>query len=94
MRHPSAVLTAIGSAQQARHGLPTSPQENPGVTMLATAGNLVWFGIFIVLSIETAQVGCTRVVPPGRSAAMMAVMVLLMYFFPGITSWLPEHMAG
>jgi TRAP-type C4-dicarboxylate transport system permease large subunit len=25
---------------------------------------------------------------------LMIVMVLLMYYVPGITSWLPEHMQG
>ena len=25
---------------------------------------------------------------------LMVVMVLLMYYVPGITSWLPEHMQG
>lgn len=25
---------------------------------------------------------------------LMVVMVLLMYFVPGITNWLPQHMGG
>lgn len=76
--------------------------------------DLLWFGIFVVLVVEMAQItppvgfnlfvlqgmtkkgrfpGC-----PGRlspcSYSLMVVMVLLMYFVPGITSWLPQHMAN
>lgn len=81
-------------------------------TVEAAGFDLVWFGIFIVLVVEMAQVtppvgfnlfvlqGMTRrdIGWIARQAfpmfVMMAVMVLLMYFFPGIASWLPQHMAG
>ncbi|WP_263771829.1 TRAP transporter large permease [Propionivibrio soli] len=74
--------------------------------------DLIWFGIYIVLVVEMAQitppVGFNLFVLQGmtnRDIAwlakqafplflLMVVAVLLMYFFPGLTSWLPQHMSG
>ena len=81
-------------------------------TVEAAGFDLVWFGIFVVLVVEMAQitppVGFNLFVLQGMTKrdigwlarhafplfTLMIVMVLLMYFFPGITSWLPAHMAG
>ena len=81
-------------------------------TVEAAGFDLVWFGIFVVLVVEMAQVtppvGFNLFVLQGMTKkdisyiakhafpmfALMIVMVLLMYFFPGITSWLPQQMAG
>jgi len=81
-------------------------------TVEAAGFDLVWFGIFVVLVVEMAQVtppvGFNLFVLQGMTKrdigyiakhafpmfVLMIVMVLLMYFFPGITSWLPQHMAG
>jgi C4-dicarboxylate transporter, DctM subunit len=72
--------------------------------------DLVWFGIFIVLVVEMAQitppVGFNLFVLQGmtkkeitwiaRAALplffLMVLAVLLLYFFPGIVTWLPDHM--
>jgi C4-dicarboxylate transporter, DctM subunit len=72
--------------------------------------DLVWFGIFIVLVVEMAQitppVGFNLFVLQGmtkkeitwiaRAALplffLMVLAVLLLYFFPGIVTWLPNHM--
>jgi TRAP-type C4-dicarboxylate transport system permease large subunit len=72
--------------------------------------DLIWFGIFIVLVVEMAQitppVGFNLFVLQGmtkkdmawiaRSALplflLMAVAVALIYFFPGIVTWLPSRM--
>ena len=80
-------------------------------TVEAAGFDLVWFGIFIVLVVEMAQVtppvGFNLFVLQGMTKrdigwiarqaaplfALMVVMVLLMYYVPGITSWLPQHMA-
>jgi tripartite ATP-independent transporter DctM subunit len=74
--------------------------------------DLVWFGIFIVLVVEMAQVtppvGFNLFVLQGMTKRdisyiakhafplflLMIVMVLLMYFVPEITSWLPQQMEG
>ena len=74
--------------------------------------DLLWFGIFVVLVVEMAQitppVGFNLFVLQGMTKkeiswlsrqafpmfVLMVVMVLLMYFVPGITSWLPQHMAN
>ena len=74
--------------------------------------DLIWFGIFIVLVVEMAQVtppvGFNLFVLQGMTKKdigfiakhafplflLMIVMVLLMYYIPGITSWLPQHMEG
>jgi C4-dicarboxylate transporter, DctM subunit len=72
----------------------------------------VWFGIFVVLVVEMAQitppVGFNLFVLEGmtkkeisylaRHAAPMFLLmvgaVLLIYFVPGIVTWLPQQMAG
>lgn len=78
---------------------------------LAAAGiDLLWFGVFIVLVVEMAQVtppvGFNLFVLQGmtkydigyiaRAALpyflMMVVAVLLIYFFPGLVTWLPARM--
>ena len=74
--------------------------------------DLLWFGIFVVLVVEMAQitppVGFNLFVLQGMTKKeiswlsrqafpmflLMVVMVLLMYFVPEITSWLPQHMAN
>ncbi len=74
--------------------------------------DLLWFGIFVVLVVEMAQitppVGFNLFVLQGMTRkeiswlskqafpmfVLMVVMVLLMYFAPGITNWLPQHMGG
>jgi tripartite ATP-independent transporter DctM subunit len=73
--------------------------------------DLVWFGIFIVLVVEMAQVtppvgfnlfvlqGMTKkeITYIGRAAfplfLLMVVAVALIYFFPGIVTWLPGRMS-
>ena len=73
--------------------------------------DLVWFGIFVVLVVEMAQVtppvgfnlfvlqGMTKkeITWIGRQAApmfaLMMAAVLLVYFVPGIITWLPAQMA-
>jgi C4-dicarboxylate transporter DctM subunit len=72
--------------------------------------DLVWFGIYIVLVVEMAQitppVGFNLFVLQGMTHKqitwiakaslplfiLMMVAVLLLYFFPGIVTWLPSHM--
>jgi len=74
--------------------------------------DLLWFGIFVVLVVEMAQVtppvGFNLFVLQGMTKkdimwiakqafplfVLMVAMVILMYYVPGITSWLPEHMQG
>jgi C4-dicarboxylate transporter, DctM subunit len=74
--------------------------------------DLLWFGIFVVLVVEMAQItppvgfnlfvlqGMTKkdIVWIAKQASplfvLMILMVLLMYYVPGIASWLPEHMQG
>ena len=73
--------------------------------------DLVWFGIFIVLVVEMAQVtppvGFNLFVLQGMTKRdiawiakvafpmflLMVVAVGLLYFFPGLVSWLPNHMS-
>jgi TRAP-type C4-dicarboxylate transport system permease large subunit len=70
----------------------------------------LWFGIFIVLVVEMAQitppVGFNLFVLQGMTGRdllwiakatlpmffLMAVAVLLIYFFPGIVTWMPQQM--
>ena len=70
----------------------------------------IWFGIFIVLVVEMAQitppVGFNLFVLQGMTKReityiarvalpffwLMVLAVLLVYFFPGIITWLPSHM--
>jgi len=72
--------------------------------------DLVWFGIFIVLVVEMAQVtppvGFNLFVLQGMTKReityiarvafplflLMVVAVALLYFVPGLVTWLPEHM--
>ena len=74
--------------------------------------DLLWFGIFVVLVVEMAQitppVGFNLFVLQGMTRkeiswlskqafpmfVLMVVMVLIMYFVPGITTWLPQQMAN
>ena len=74
--------------------------------------DLIWFGIFVVLVVEMAQitppVGFNLFVLQGmtkkeitwlarHSMPMFFLMigaVILIYFFPGIITWLPQQMAG
>jgi C4-dicarboxylate transporter, DctM subunit len=73
--------------------------------------DLVWFGIFIVLVVEMAQVtppvGFNLFVLQGMTRReitwiakvafpmflLMVVAVALLYFFPALVSWLPDHMS-
>jgi TRAP-type C4-dicarboxylate transport system permease large subunit len=70
----------------------------------------LWFGIFIVLVVEMAQitppVGFNLFVLQGMTGKdllwiakatlpmffLMVVAVLLIYFFPGIVTWMPQQM--
>jgi C4-dicarboxylate transporter DctM subunit len=72
--------------------------------------DLIWFGIFIVLVVEMAQItppvgfnlfvlqGLTKkqITHIARTAlplfALMVAAVLLIYAFPGLVVWLPQHM--
>jgi len=72
--------------------------------------DLIWFGIFIVLVVEMAQItppvgfnlfvlqGMTNKQIPWIARVtvplflLMVVAVALIYFFPGIVTWLPERM--
>ena len=72
----------------------------------------VWFGIFVVLVVEMAQitppVGFNLFVLQGMTQKeitylakhsvpmflLMVLAVLLIYFVPGIVTWLPQQMAG
>ncbi|HUL95275.1 MAG TPA: TRAP transporter large permease subunit [Usitatibacter sp.] len=79
-------------------------------TIVKAGIDLVWFGIFIVLVVEMAQVtppvgfnlfvlqGMTQrdITWIGRVAfplfLLMVAAVALIYFFPGLVTWLPAHM--
>ena len=79
-------------------------------TIVKAGVDLVWFGIFIVLVVEMAQVtppvgfnlfvlqGMTgkQITWIGRVAfplfLLMVAAVGLIYFFPALVTWLPEHM--
>jgi len=74
--------------------------------------DLVWFGIFLVLVVEMAQitppVGFNLFVLQGMTGhqityiakaafplfLLMCVAVALIYFFPGLVTWLPNQMIG
>jgi len=80
-------------------------------TIVKAQIDLVWFGIFIVLVVEMAQVtppvGFNLFVLQGMTKRditwiarvafpfflLMVAMVALLYFFPGLVSWLPNHMS-
>lgn len=79
-------------------------------TVQAAGIDLIWFGIFIVLVVEMAQItppvgfnlfvlqGMTRREITWIAAAclpyffIMVFAVLLLYWFPGLVSWLPSKM--
>src|SRR5450631_4044167 len=80
-------------------------------TIVKAGIDLVWFGIFIVLVVEMAQitppVGFNLFVLQGMTKKeitwiaraslplffLMIVAVALIYFFPGLVTWLPARMA-
>ena len=79
-------------------------------TVQAAGLDLVWFGIFIVIVVEMAQitppVGFNLFVLQGMTGRdityiarvtmpfffLMCAMVLLLWFFPQIATWMPGHM--
>ncbi len=79
-------------------------------TVQAAGIDLIWFGIFIVVVVEMAQitppVGFNLFVLQGMTGKdigwiarvtmpfffLMCLMVLLLWFFPGIAVWLPSKM--
>jgi TRAP-type C4-dicarboxylate transport system permease large subunit len=81
-------------------------------TVLAAGIDPIWFGIFIVLVVEMAQitppVGFNLFVLQGMTGKelpyiarvalpmffLMVAAVLLIYFVPGIVTWLPQQMKG
>jgi tripartite ATP-independent transporter DctM subunit len=81
------------------------------IPLVVKAGfDLIWFGIYIVLVVEMAQitppVGFNLFVLQGMTGRdllyiarvtlpmfiLMIAAVLLIYFVPGIVTWLPQHM--
>lgn len=81
-------------------------------TVQSAGIDLIWFGIFVVLVVEMAQItppvgfnlfvlqGLTRkeITWLAKHAFPMFLLiiaaVLLLYFFPGLVTWLPAKMAG
>ena len=79
-------------------------------TVQAAGFDLIWFGIFIVIVVEMAQitppVGINLFVLQGMTKKdiayiarvtmpfflLMCAMVLMLWFFPGIATWMPGHM--
>ena len=79
-------------------------------TIEAAGVDLLWFGIFIVLVVEMAQitppVGFNLFVLQGMTGRqitwiarqtlpmflLMCAAVLLIWFFPGLVTWLPQQM--
>ena len=79
-------------------------------TVQAAGIDLIWFGIFIVIVVEMAQitppVGFNLFVLQGMTKKdiayiarvtmpfflLMCAMVLMLWFFPGIATWMPGHM--
>ena len=79
-------------------------------TVHAAGFDLIWFGIFIVIVVEMAQitppVGFNLFVLQGMTKKdiayiarvtmpfflLMCAMVLMLWFFPGIATWMPGHM--
>ena len=79
-------------------------------TIQAAGFDLIWFGIFIVIVVEMAQitppVGFNLFVLQGMTKKdiayiarvtmpfflLMCAMVLMLWFFPGIATWMPGHM--
>ena len=80
------------------------------LTVQAAGFDLIWFGIFIVIVVEMAQitppVGFNLFVLQGMTGKdiayiarvtmpfffLMCAMVLLLWFFPQIATWMPGHM--
>jgi tripartite ATP-independent transporter DctM subunit len=81
-------------------------------TVEAAGFDLIWFGIFVVVVVEMAQitppVGFNLFVLQGMTKkeitwlarvalpmfCLMVLAILLLYFFPGLVTWLPQQMAG
>nr|WP_217350372.1 TRAP transporter large permease subunit [Azonexus fungiphilus] len=81
-------------------------------TVEAAGFDLIWFGIFVVVVVEMAQitppVGFNLFVLQGMTKKeitwlarvalpmffLMVLAILLLYFFPGLVTWLPQQMAG
>ena len=79
-------------------------------TVQAAGIDLIWFGIFVVVVVEMAQitppVGFNLFVLQGMTGKdiayiarvtmpfffLMCAMVLLLWFFPQIATWMPGHM--
>ena len=79
-------------------------------TVQAAGIDLIWFGIFVMVVVEMAQitppVGFNLFVLQGMTGKdiayiarvtmpfffLMCLMVLLLWFFPGIATWMPGHM--
>ncbi len=79
-------------------------------TVNAAGFDLIWFGVFVVIVVEMAQitppVGFNLFVLQGMTRKdigyiarvtmpfffLMCIMVLLLWFFPQIATWLPDHM--
>ena len=79
-------------------------------TVQAAGIDLIWFGIFVVVVVEMAQitppVGFNLFVLQGMTQKdiayiarvtmpfffLMCAMVLMLWFFPGIATWMPGHM--
>ncbi|MBS0403973.1 MAG: TRAP transporter large permease subunit, partial [Proteobacteria bacterium] len=79
-------------------------------TVQAAGFDLIWFGVFVVVVVEMAQitppVGFNLFVLQGMTQRdiayiarvtlpfflLMCTMVLLLWFFPQIATWLPGHM--
>ena len=79
-------------------------------TVQAAGFDLIWFGIFIVIVVEMAQitppVGFNLFVLQGMTKKdiayiarvtmpfflLMCAMALMLWFFPGIATWMPGHM--
>ncbi|WP_186411665.1 TRAP transporter large permease subunit, partial [Candidatus Propionivibrio aalborgensis] len=81
-------------------------------TVVAAGIDLIWFGVFLVVVVEMAQitppVGFNLFVIQGMTGkqlpwiartamipfALMMCASGLLYVFPAIITWLPQHMAG
>ncbi|MDZ7811613.1 MAG: TRAP transporter large permease subunit [Ideonella sp.] len=81
-------------------------------TVEAAGLDLIWFGIFVVLVVEMAQitppVGFNLFVLQGMTQrniawlakqafpmfVLMIAAILLIYFVPGLITWLPQQMSG
>ncbi|HRN74385.1 TRAP transporter large permease subunit [Ottowia sp.] len=79
-------------------------------TVQAAGFDMIWFGVFVVIVVEMAQitppVGFNLFVLQGMTKKdigyiarvtmpfffLMCIMVLLLWFFPQIATWMPSHM--